>query len=244
MAYPHIPKYFPLLPLTPCTFDLRSPSLNTATLYATRRIFHVATQRTPSALQPLHKCLGHRIRPNRARMRMANRIIRIHNRLAKRLEDIRHILAVIDKRSRAANSCCRGWRIRSEAARRVRELAGLPRVVGRRGRYDDLGALGSEQFSSIGDVGWIGEDGYGFVVVGGGTSLGACAGAVCAAVVGGSERSTVIVAELNDHKVAGDEEVGYGFEAAFDSVTTGGAASHGLVHDGDWEWVFEVVSPA
>jgi hypothetical protein len=40
------------------------------------------------------------------------------------------------------------------------------------------------------------------------------------------------VAELNDHKITGDE-VGYGLETTFDSVTTGGAASHGFVHDGN-----------
>ena len=104
----HIPISLSTSHSCPRHFDLRTPSLNAATLYATRRIFHVATQRTPSALQPLHKRLGHRIRANRARMRMANRIIRIHNRRAERPEDIRHILAVIDKRSCAANSCCRG----------------------------------------------------------------------------------------------------------------------------------------
>jgi hypothetical protein len=80
-------------------------------------------------------------------------------------------------------------------------------------------------------------------VVGGLARLGAGAGTVGAAVVGG-EGAAVVVPEFDDDDVVGLDGVDDGLEAAFDCEGAGGAAAEGLVAYGEGEGVGEVVAPA
>lgn len=82
------------------------------------------------------------------------------------------------------------------------------------------------------------------LLVGGGARLVACAGAVGAAVVGWCQAAAVVVAQLDDHEVAGFDCVNQGLETAFAVVAAGGAAGYGCVDDWDGQGVVEVLAPS
>lgn len=85
--------------------------------------------------------------------------------------------------------------------------------------------------------------GEGGLLVGEGTLLLAAAGAWGASVVAAAEAAAVVVAEFNDDKVAGLDEVCDLGEATLAGEASGTASANGFVDDGDGEHCAEVVAP-
>lgn len=125
-----------------------------------------------------------------------------------------------------------------EPGRDIAELAALNGVVGRLAAQDDVDSLCLERVGRVLDVRIEGQDRLGHAVVGRLAGFRASAGAVGASVVGARVGGpAVVVAQLDDHKVAGLDEVVELGEAAFARVGAGGAAGDGAVHDGQREGV-------
>lgn len=148
--------------------------------------------------------------------------------------------------------------------------AGFVGVIGGLRTEDYVRAGGEEEGCGVGDVGWECLDGFCYaavtgkavvsllailslflragagedLLVGGGAGFVAGARAVGAAVVGWCQAAAVVVAELDDHEVAGFDCVDQSLETAFAVVAAGGAAGYGVVDDWDGQGVVEVLAPS
>jgi len=132
--------------------------------------------------------------------------------------------------------------IRRETRRCVCARRALADVIRCRRGDDDFCALGDEALGRIGEIRNVGLDDD---ASGSGACLGAGAEAGGSPVVGCGERTAVVVSELDDHVVAGDDFVDKCCEATFVGVGACGAATDGGIDDVgvlDREW--EIDTPA
>jgi hypothetical protein len=197
MQYVHIILYqCPChdLPIPP--FQAPRFSLNASSLNARGRVLHITRHGTTLAHQTLHKRLRDGVRALWARVRVIIGIVRVHGGDPQRLEDVGRVLAMVDELDHRASRGGGALAIAGEATGSVGEGAGLPGVVGRRRREDNVRAFGGVLLGGVDQVGRVSEDCLGDTVVGRLASLTAGAVAVSTAVVGGCQGATVVVAKL------------------------------------------------
>lgn len=118
---------------------------------------NITLQPRSRSLQRQHEASSHNIRSCRRRVRMVIGVIRIHNRGAQVLEQVRRVKPVVDED--APGGCGGVAAVAGEAARGVDECARLPGVVRCRRGDDDVGALRGEELGGVDEVGLICEDG-------------------------------------------------------------------------------------
>jgi hypothetical protein len=153
-------------------------------------------------------------------MRMVLREERIYSHFIQALILIRNILPIVHKHhiwipQSLHNRFC----IRRKPSRHMREIARLPRVVGRLQGDDDLRALEEHQPSCIGH---ISRESLHHDARGGRASLPPGAGTVRAAAVGWVWAAAVVVAEFDEDEVAQGDRGGVGGEVTFDDIGEGG----------------------
>lgn len=162
---------------------------------------------------------------------IASNKVSIGLRLAQRLPSSGSVSTVVNVESVRAKGSSDALAVVDKAATAVSEGAGLPGVVGGWAADDDLSALCDDGLAGLDQVKGVGVHGRSRAVVSRLAGLGALAGAYRAAVVGGSQGSTVVVAELNDDDVVGLNGVDNIGEAALDSVGARATATNSLVDD-------------
>lgn len=166
----------------------------------------------------------------------------IDRRLSKTDILVGEVLSMVDETSTAASILDDLLAVRREAGWCVCTSRAFADVVWCRGGDDDFCALGDKGFGCVGEVGHVClDDDTG----GCGAGLVAGAKAICSPVVGGGEGAAVVVSELDDHVVAGDDFVNEGCEASFVGVGACGSAANGCVDDvGVLDGEGEVNTPA
>lgn len=132
--------------------------LNTTPRNTRRRILNMSRQRTSPTKQSFYKLRGDHIRSSRTRMRMINRIIRIHNSSAQRNKSVRKILPMIDKRTRTPRIRNHILTIPRKARRSIATCARFTRIVWCRTRNDNVCAFCDQSFGGVGEICHVGLD--------------------------------------------------------------------------------------
>ena len=202
-------------------------------------------QEASSTLHPFHKRLARRIRAIQTGMCMIVEEIPIYDLRAQRLENAILVRKVVHiTRTRRPQRRRHILRILHKSWRRVDERPRLPGIVRRLRRDDDVRPLGDIALGCLDQIPVKGMHDVGFVIVDARAGLISFAGTVGSSVVGGTERSAVVVAELDDDEVAGLNLLRDGLEPAFFVERACRATSDCVVDDWNIKRVFQVLAPA